>query len=148
MQAPPHKIKKKKFEKQWRVEKHKNYWSEKSQGIHVLSQNALFIAKNYCVKVYFWTWTREPYVTYNVFVCRFLFNSWINKLVKLSVGPENHILLRWVGKKTLGLVDGNLITRSFSRKFVQTTVRCLSKFTIWFNRTLLKTTFTPLRLPK
>ena len=55
------------------------------------------------VKMYFWTLTREPYVTYkslgipipNKFLTgRLLTRSRINKLVKPSVGPENHSLVR------------------------------------------------------
>ena len=50
------------------------------------------------VKIYLWTWTREPSVTYKVLVFRFQIHfsighlltcSRISKLVKPSVGPEN-----------------------------------------------------------
>ena len=70
------------------------------------------------VLMYFWTWTREAYMTYKVLVFRFqisfligrlLTRSRINHLVKPSVGPENHSLVRWVGEWTI-LVERNWST--------------------------------------
>ena len=77
--------------------------------LQVWSQNT-FSWLETTIKIYFWTWTREPYVTYKnlsipipliLLTGRLLTRSRINKLVKPSAGPENLSLVRWVGEWTL-----------------------------------------------